>query len=153
MRGIWLKNLARWATGTAAGSKQCVDVNVANTVAVPVVPTLYSYKERRVHLPATTNIPGSGSSMIELDLLSGTTGGTALGNTISEIGINWNGDGILEFGVGANAAAAAAAIIATVGAGQTRSFGATLVATNKVWVRHVKATAISSGELVVVFTG
>jgi hypothetical protein len=91
--------------------------------------------------------------MIELDQLSGTSGAADIANTISEIGVNWNGDGIVEFGAGANAAAAAAAIIGTVGAGQTRSFGVSLSSGDKVWVRAVKNSTITAGELVVVFLG
>lgn len=151
MRAIWSQNLKDWITATNVGGKNAFDVNVANTISTAAA--AFAYKERRVHFPATTNIPASASSMIELDLLSGTTGGTAISNTCAEMGINWNGDGIIEIGVGANAGAAAAAIIATCGAGQTKSFGVSLVSTNKVWVRAVKNAVISDGELVVTFSG
>jgi hypothetical protein len=151
MRTLWLPNLKRFVTGTTNGSKRCMDVNVANAVATAA--SSFAYKERRVHLPATTTIPGSGSAMIELDVLSGVSGDADIANDISEIGLNWNGDGIVEIGAGANAAAAASNIIATVGAGQTKSFGTSLTAGDKVWVRSVKAATITDGELVVIFLG
>lgn len=153
MKPIWLRNLKKWATGTANSSKQCLDVHVANTVATSS--GTFSYKERRVHLAATTNIPGNGSAMVELDVLSGTTGGTALANTATEMGVSWNGGGIIEIGIGANAAAAAAATkLATLNEGQTRSFGVALASGDKIWVRRVESvTAISSGTLVVVLLG
>lgn len=153
MLQIWARGLKQFITGTTNGAKHCLDVHVANTVGIAA--SSYAYKERRVHLPATTNIPGNGSAMIELDVLSGTTGGTAIANTITELALSWNGGGIIEIGVGANAAAAAAATkLATLNEGQTKSFGVSLVAGDKVWVRRVEsATAISAGTLVAVFLG
>ncbi len=153
MRPIWLVNLKQWVTGTLNGGKYCLDVHVANTISTAAAS--FSYKERRVHLAATTNIPGNGSAMVELDVLSGTTGGAAIANTITELGLCWNGGGVIEIGVGADAAAAAAATkLGTLNEGQTRSFGVALVAGNKVWVRRVETNvAINTGILVAVFLG
>lgn len=152
MRPIWLPNLKKFLTGTANGSKQCLDVHIANTVSTAV--GSFSYKERRVHMAATTNIPGNGSSMIELDVLSGTTGGQNIANTITELGLCWNGGGVIEIGVGATAGAAASNIVATLNEGQTRGFGVSLASGDKVWVRRVEsASAISAGILVAVFLG
>lgn len=152
MRPIWLVNIKDWMTGTTVGAKNGLDVNVINS-SVPIALSSYAYKERRVHLASATTIPASASSMIELDVLSGTTGAADIANTIAQMDLNWNGSGILEFGVGANAGAAAAAIIASIGSGQTRSFGVSLTSGNKIWVRAVKNVALTSGELVAVFSG
>lgn len=151
MTPLWLQNLKRFATGTTVGAKYCMDVNVLNTVAVPVSPTLYAYKERRFHLPATTNINASGGAWIELDVFSGSSGGTAIANTITELGISWNGGEPLEIGKGANSGAVT--VIAAVGAGQSRAFGCSIAVADKVWVRAVKNAAITSGELMATFSG
>lgn len=153
MTGIWLENLKKFVTGTLNGSKYSLDVHVANAVATAA--SSFSYKERRFHLPATLNLPGKGSNMIQLDVQSETASPSPadIANSISEIGINWNGDGLVEIGIGANAAAAAANIIATVGAGQSRAFGTSLSAGDKIWGRSAKTAAIADGELLVTLSG
>lgn len=150
MRGIWLPNLKKWLTGTNVSSSYGIDVNVINA-AVPTVGAALAYKERRVHLPATTAINGSAGAWVELDAVPGVTGGAAISNTCTAMKINWNGGDILEIGEGANAGAVT--VIATVGAGQTTDFGVALVATDKVWVRSVKTTGSTAGELTISFLG
>lgn len=153
MRGIWLVNLKQWVTGTNNGGKYSLDVHVANTVATAAAS--FAYKERRFHLPATLNIPARGSSMVQLDANSEAASPDPddIANTITEMGVNWNGGEAIEIGVGADAATAALNIIGSVGAGQTRSFGVNLSSGNKVWVRALKNAAITDGELLVVFSG
>lgn len=153
MRGLWLPNLKKFMTGTLVGAKYAIDVNVANSITTSAVSL--AYKERRFHLGASTTIPKRTSNMVQLDANSDSAAATPadIANTILEMGLNWNGGEAIEIGVGANAAAAAAAIIGSVGAGQTRSFGVTLAAGNKLWVRALKDTDITDGELLVALSG
>lgn len=153
MRGLWLPNLKKFITGTLNGSKYALDVHVANTISTAA--TSLAYKERRLHLGASTTIPKRSSNMVQLDANSNAAATTPadVANTVTELGINWNGGDPIEIGVGANAAAAAAAIIGSVGAGQTRSFGVSLVSGNKIWVRALKDTDLTDGELLVTLLG
>lgn len=151
MQPLWLNNLKKWATGTAAGSKQCLDVNIAQSVALTTTaPTPTAYKERRFHDAALTTIPAIGSNPVQLNVL-GAASPADIANTCTEVGINWNGGAAIEILVGATAGSAVAK--GAVGAGQTRSFGLPLVAGDKVWVRAVQAATITVGELMVTFLG
>lgn len=153
MTGLWFENLKKFATGTLNGGKYSLDVHVANSITT--TSTTAAYKERRFHLGASKTIPKRTSNMVQLDANSDAAANTPadIANTITELGINWNGGEAIEIGVGANAAAAAANIVGSVGAGQTRNFGVSLVATNKIWVRAIKDTDITDGELLVALSG
>lgn len=148
MQPIWLQNLKKWATGTAVSTKNCLDVNVANSVTIAT--TSATYKERRFHDASLTTIPAIGSNPVELNAL-GAASPTNIANTITEFGINWNGGAALEILTGATAGAATA--IGAVGAGQSKTFGVALVSGAKVWVRAIQAATIVSGELTVTFSG
>lgn len=153
MTGLWLPNLKKFMTGTLNGGKYSVDVNVSNST-LPVALSTYAYKERRAMLASVTTIPGSGSAMIQVDAVPGTTGsGANIANTIAEMSVHWTGDGMIEFGSGADATAAAANIIGSVGRGQEKSFGVTMVAGDKLWLRSVKTTTITDGELMINLLG
>ncbi len=148
MRAIWAANLKDWFTGTIVTGKNCLDVNVTNTISTAAAS--FAYKERRFHDAALTTIPASTSNPVELNVL-GAASPTALTNNASEIGINANVGAALEILVGATAGAAVA--IGAVGAGQTKSFGVTLSSGNHVWVRAVQNATITTGELLVTFSG
>jgi hypothetical protein len=153
MQPIWAQNLAKWITGTTVGSKQCIDVNVANTVAVPVTPASYAYKERRFHLPASKTINKRTGVWVQLDANSDVAANTPadIANTITEIRINWNGGSALEIGSGANSGAVS--VIASAGAGQTSAIGVSLASGDKVWVRAIQDVDIVTGELLCMFLG
>lgn len=153
MRGVWLPNIKRWLSGTLVGGEPSINVNVLNTVPVPVAPANYQYKERRFHIASSTNINARTGAWIELDANSDVAAGTPadVANTIAEFRANWNGAGALEFGVGANAGAVTP--IDSIGSGQTQAVGVSLSAGNKIWVRAVKNTAITSGELMILLLG
>lgn len=146
MTPVWLKNLKKFATGTANGSKQCIDVHVANTITTAA--GALAYQERRFHDPGTTNIPASSSNPVQLDAVFGTTAGANVSGSRSQMMVNWNGGEAIEILLGATAGTAVA--IAAFGAGQTRTVGVTLVNGDKIWVRALKNAAITSGELLVV---
>lgn len=146
MRGFWAVNLKDWITGTVSGGKNCLDVNVVNTITTAF--GLTAYAERRFHDPSTTNIPASGSSPVQLDAVFGTTAGANVSGARSQMHVNWNGGEGIEILKGATAGTATA--IAAFGAGQTRSVGVTLANGDKIWVRALKNAAITSGELLVV---
>lgn len=153
MRPLWLPNIKKFTTGRTVGSAQCIQVSVENTVPIPITPANYTYKERRFHLPATTNINGRAGAWIQLDANSDNAGSTPadIANTISEMRISLNGSDALEIGKGANSGAVT--VIAAIAAGQTTAIGVTLVAGDKVWVRCIKSTASTGGELLVSFLG
>lgn len=153
MTGLWLPNLKKFLTGSTIGLKQALDVNVLNTVPVPVAPTNYAFKESRFMDASVTNIPASGSSFVEI----GDTNfpAAAIANTIVELRLNWNGGGpiVISKGADATAAALSANRLNVIGSGQTISIGASLVATDKIWIRALKNAAITGGELTVALLG
>ncbi len=149
MTPLWVINLKQFITGTTVGGKYCLDVNVLNTVPVPVTPANYAFKEYRFHDVSLTNINASAGAFIQLVTAAD------IANTIAEMRVNWNGGAalIISKGADATAAALAANILAVAGAGQTFIIGAVLVAGDKVWVRAQQNVAITSGELTVSFLG
>lgn len=146
MTPIWLVNLKDWLTGTTVGGKNGLDVNVINT-SVPIAQTALAYAERRFHDAALTTIPASSSNPVQLDVLGASTPANVAG-TRTQMGVNWNGGAAVEILKGATAGAAVA--IAAFGAGQTRAVGVTLALNDKIWVRAIQGSTITSGELLVV---
>lgn len=136
-------------TGTMVGTKACMDVNVANSVAIPVALTSFSYKEHRFHDVSLTNINASAGAFIEVVTAA------AIANTITEMRVNWNGGAAFIISTGADATAAALStnIIAAVGQGQTFAIGVSLASGDKVWVRAMENAAITDGQLTLMFLG
>lgn len=152
MRAVWLQNLKKFVTGTAVSSKNGMDVNVIN-VSLPTSFSETAHKEYRFQDAADTNIPGSGSAMVQIgDSLRLAANIT---NTITKLCIMNNTGSALTIGVGADATAAAANIVGVAHAGQTSEavFGVALSSGNKIWVRNIVAAASTSGELMVALKG
>lgn len=149
MRGIWLHTVRKWVTGTLIGSKYSLDVNVANTVAIPTTPSESAFLEYRHQDFSVTGANASGGAYVEI----GDTGTPAadIAATVSKMKVANNSGSSLLLGTGANAAAVT--VIAVVQAGQTSEavFGVTLVAGDKVWVKALENTAVSVGKLLVTF--
>lgn len=141
------------ATGTVVGSKSCLDVNVANSVPIPIVQASYDWKEYRFMDPAVTNINASAGAFVEIGDTNHAAGDVA--NTIEEVRVNWNGGNALVISSGADATAAAlqANWIGVVGAGQTIAFGFDLASGDKIWVRALQNAAVTSGELLINLMG
>lgn len=130
-------------TGTVIGQKECLDVNIANSISTSAVSL--SYIEHRFHDASATNINASGGAWIQLEAAAD------ISTAIAEMRINWNGGSALLIGKGASAGAVT--VIDAVGAGQTEGVGVALVAGDKVWVRALQNAAITAGELLVKFLG
>lgn len=147
---IWLPNIKKWLSGTVVGASAALDVNVVSSVA-PGASTVL--KEYRHHDAATINIDGNGGNFIEI----GTVPSAAnIANTITQLKVANNTGKALAISVGANAAAAAAAVpLMVVVAGQIGEAvnSVALVAGNKIWVRAVGASNVTSGILVAQLMG
>jgi hypothetical protein len=151
MRALWLQNLKDWATGTASGGKNGIDVNVINTVST--TGGALTYKERRFHLPASTTINKRSGAWVQLDVNSDVAPATPadVANTCSVLEMNLNEGAAIEIGKGANAGAVTA--IAAGGAGQSKSVGVSLVSGDKIWIRALQDVDIVTGEILIVLSG
>jgi hypothetical protein len=150
MTGVWLENLKKFLTGTTVGSKHCIDVNVANTVAVPVTASFadLAYKEHRLHDSSAANIQASGGAFIQMATIAD------IANTCAALRVRNHTGGALVFAKGADATAAAAATpLAVCHEGGEEVFGVTLVSGDKLWVRAMKNTALTSGEVLAILMG
>lgn len=155
MRGIWALNLKRFITATTIGSKYSLDVNVANTAAVPVSPSELAMREFRHQDTSVTAINARSGAFVQI----GDTNFAAadIANTITKLKVA-NNTGyplIISKGADATAAASSANYLGVVNEGQTSEavFGVSLVATDKIWVRSMGSSSVSSGILVVTLFG
>lgn len=144
MKPLWLPNIKRWLGGTVVGSDVCLNVSVKDQPAINL--GTYAYLEHRFMDAAITQINGSGGAWKEI----GDTPAD-VANTIEEFRVNANLGAALQFGKGANAGAVT--VIGVCGAGQTTSFGVSLVATDKIWVKAIQTNNVNSGELLVSLMG
>lgn len=146
MTGLWLANLKRFVTGTLTGGKYGLDVNVINTLSTSA--SSFSYKEHRLHDASGTQINGSGGAFVQLDTIAN------IANTITQMKIRNHTGSALVIAAGANAAAAAAATpLGVAHEGGEEDFGVSLASGDKVWVRAMEASSISSGKLLAIFLG
>lgn len=146
MTGLWLANLKNFVTGTLSGGKYGLDVNVLNTIST--ASSSYSYKEHRLHDASGTNINGSGGAFIQIETAAN------IANTITQMKIRNHTGSALVIAAGADAAAAAAATpLGVAHEGGEEDFGVTLAIGDKVWVRAMEASSISSGKLLAIFLG
>lgn len=149
MRGLWLPSLKKWVTGTLVGGKYGLDINVINA-AIPVVSAALTLLEYRYHRAADNTVNGSGGAFVQV------ASAADIANTITQMRVANNSGAPLAFSVGADAtAAAAAAPIAVVAAGQTSEavFGVALAAGDKLWVRSLYTSNVTTGEFVVALLG
>lgn len=137
------------ATGTTIGVKTCLDVNVLNSVAVPVSTAQYSFQEYRYHDASATNINASSGAFIQVATAAD------IANTITELRINWHGGEpiVISSGADATAAALAANYLAVVHAGESFQVGCSLASGAKIWVRALKNAAIITDELIINLLG
>lgn len=150
MTPLWLKNLKLFVTGTTVGSKNCMDVNVANTVAVPVTATFteLAFKEHRLHDTSATNINASSGAFIQMDTIAN------IANTCTALRVRNHTGAPLVFAAGADATAAAAATpLGVCHEGGEEVFGVSLSSGNKLWVRAMRNVAINSGEVLAILVG
>jgi len=140
MRGIWLHTVKKWVTGTLVGSSYALDVAVKSL-------GLLTYKEHRFHDASSTTINASGGAYIQLETAAD------IANTITGMLVSNNTGASLVIGVGANSGAVT--VISAISQGQSADLmlGVSLSSGNKVWVRALQNSAISSGELLVSFWG
>lgn len=137
---IYFANLKRAITGTTVGSKQALDVNVVQSV----VPggSGQTVLETRYHDCAVDTINNNGGAFIEIETAA------ALANTIALMKISCTFGQPIVIRKAANAgAAAAAADLAMVNKGQSLDVPVNLVAGDRLWVRSMSTTAVSSGLL------
>lgn len=147
--GLWLPNIKRFLSGTVVGSSPSLNVNVLNTVPVPVAPSNYSYKERRFQDANVTQINAKSGAWVQIGDTNEASASVA--NTITEMRVSSNLGAALVFGKGANSGAVTP--IGASGAGQSLSLGVALVAGDKIWVKALQDAAVTSGELLVLLLG
>lgn len=148
---LWLPNLKEFASGTTIGSKNSMDVNVANTASIPVNISSLTFKEYRTQDAADTAIPASGGTAVQV-------GDTAhpiavIANTCTEMRLANNTGSALIIYKGANSGALTAIGVCNQGQTSEAVFGVSLVAGDKIWVRAVENTAVSAGIFMVTLTG
>lgn len=157
MMGLYLANLKRMASGTSlvvgVATKRCLDVFVRNDASNPIYVAGVSgleVLEYRFHDCSSTQINQVGGAYVEIETAA------AIANTIQKMIICPTFGEPLIIRKAADAAAAAAqatAPVAVLNRGQTLTIECSLVATDRLWVRSLSATDITSGELVVNLLG
>lgn len=144
----YFANLKRAVTGTTVGSSHAADVYIANTT-LPVAFSAITMKEYRFQKMSDTAIPASGGTAIEIGDSAHVAADIA--TTCTQLKCSNNSGGAFNIYKGANSGALT--LLAAIAQGQTSEavFGVALVATDKVWVRAIENTAISSGQILVTF--
>lgn len=141
-------NLKAILTGTSVGSRYAADVFVRNDSANPIpvqgvsgVQTL----ETRIHDCSAAGINNNAGAFVQI----GAPTPADIANTISKVQISSNVGEPLCFRIGADATAAASAenkFIVNQGEGPT-TVDVSLASGDKLWVRSLTSTAISSGYI------
>ncbi len=136
---IRLWNLQQNATGTEIGSKNALDVNIANASPVPVTQG-GDVLVTEFHNISSVNINGSAGAFVALG------SGSALASDIVQIQVSYTAGQPLEFGIGASAGAAVRKFIINQGEGPT-TLSVALSSGERLWVRSLSATGVTGGYI------
>lgn len=150
MRPLWLPNLKKFLTGTTNGSKQCLDVHVANSITATIGDK--TQLEFRFQDASVTGINANSGAFVQV----GDTNFAAsdIANTITELRVRNQTGSALVFAAGANAAAAAAASpLLIVAAGGVDEITVALSSGDKIWVRALEASGVSTGKVLALLLG
>lgn len=150
---IWFPNIREVSTGTTVATSRCLDVSPKNTAGTPLYVSDVgsagtSVLETRFHDAASTNINDSAGAFVEIETAA------ALASNITVLKVNSTIGEPLAFGAGADAGAAASNIICVLNRGEGPSdFPVSLSTGDRIWVRSLTTTSVTSGELTVNLVG